>query len=69
MASLPTEILRARQIKNNLRTFTRTGIKPTRGFTLDTSLTMCARYTGRTYRQTEIEQAISDLATWIGDQQ
>jgi hypothetical protein len=59
-----TELFRAKVIKNGLRLATR-GIKPTRGWTLTNGLAMCERYTGKTYKRTQVEQAIRDLQVWI----
>lgn len=41
------------------------GIKPTRGLTMKKALAMAERYTGRTYKRTEWEQARADIRVWV----
>lgn len=41
------------------------GIIPTRGMTKRKALAMASGYTGKAYRNTEIEKARADLQVWI----
>lgn len=41
------------------------GIQPTRGYTMKRALAACKRYTGKTYKRGQSEQAKADLTVWI----
>lgn len=41
------------------------GIRPARGMTMTKALAMATRYTGRTYKRTEHEQARNDINIWV----
>lgn len=58
------ELYRAATLKSAIGLLQK-GIAPTRGVTMKSALEMVAKYTGRTYKKTEAEQAKTDLAAWI----
>lgn len=58
------ELYRAAVLKSALGLLA-IGITPTRGLTKTKALAMCKRYTGQTYKRTEIERARKDLSVWI----
>jgi hypothetical protein len=41
------------------------GIKPSRHLTITKALELTGQYTGKTYRRSEINQAVNDLYSWI----
>ena len=41
------------------------GIAPTRGLSMKKALAMVTVFSGRSYKRTEVDQAVKDLTVWI----
>ena len=58
------ELFRAMTLRQALGLL-KVGITPTRGLTQKKALALVERYSGRTYKRSQIDLAIADLTTWI----
>lgn len=59
-----TELYRVMVLRQGLKLL-KVGIAPTRGFTYKKGLAIASVYTGRTYKRSEVDQAVKDLTVWI----
>ena len=59
-----TDLFRAAALRSALGLLA-VGITPTRGLTRTKALVMVTRYTGKTYKRSQLEEARSDLKVWI----
>lgn len=58
-------LYRAMVLRNGIRLYVKTGIKPTRGVGPTQMLAMAKEYTGETYKRGELPRAERDLSVWI----
>lgn len=63
------DLYRAISLRAALTLWTKTKMIPTRGLTITKMLALCTSYTGKTYKRTQVPQAIADLQVWIATMQ
>ena len=59
-----TQLFRAMTLRSALGLL-KVGITPTRGLSMKKAMVMVGQYSGRTYKRTEVDQAVKDLTVWI----
>lgn len=63
-----TRCFAAIALKHAIRLYVRTGMKANRAYTPSAMLAAASRYTGKTYKRGQLQQAHDDLHAWINEQ-
>lgn len=58
------KLYNALALKHAMNLYSKTGIKPTRGWTVTKALAMVTHYTGKPYKKTQLKPALADLTAW-----
>lgn len=58
------KLFQAVALRNGLKLL-KAGIKPSRGWTKAKALAACKQFTGKTYKWTQLDEAVADLNVWI----